>query len=282
MATAFDRVFTMMGWDPVPTPKWQMIPVNEDRYLYLHDGAGLTVSCTKPAIVEITEVKDRDLPGWYGKRAPQAGDRIFKIRGKSQDNAELQAKSGATVKARLEIDVLNKITKRVAFHFVKDTATPVHSTNRSPAEAAQWVKTINFIYQQCNVEIISKSAATLTYSGDLGAAVEWTNGTTDGWAKLKAKRDNTADLNVFQVWEYEQDGTPATDGANGGTIDTDKMSIVEDAASNVHAHTVAHELAHALGLDDIGSASKKHHLMYGASRTGQNLDRGEVRKIHGL
>ena len=276
----FDRVFPMMGWDTVPTPKWQMVPVGGDRYVYLHDGAGLTVTCTKPGAVEITEVKDIDLPAWYGKRAAQAGDRIFKLHGKIKDNVEIQAKSGATLKARLEVDTKNKLTKRVAFHFVKDTAVPAHTTNRSPAEAAEWVKTINYIYQQCNVEIISKSSVVLPYPGNLGAAVEWTDGTTDGWSKLKAKRDLTADLNVFQVWEYEQDGTPGTDNANGGTIDTDKMSIVEDAASNVHAHTVAHELGHALGLDDIGSAAKKHHLMYGASRTGQNLDKSEVNKMN--
>ena len=271
---SFDRVFPMMGWDKKPAPKWQMVPVNGDRYVYLHDGAGLSVSSLDPAILTVTEVKDADLPGWWGKIAPRSGDRIFKLHGAAKGSTRVQAKSGAAVSVELEVDTKNKLTKRVAFHFVSDSAVPPHKTFRPPAEAAQWVKTINYIYQQCNVEIISKSAAGLTVPGDWGRAVTWSASPTSEWEKLKALGDGTADSNVFQVWEYEQDGTEGVDNANGGTVAG--MTIVEDNAATVHAHTVSHELAHFLGLDDVADPAKKHHLMYGASRTGQHLDKSEV------
>src|SRR5690348_8167623 len=140
---SFDRVFPMMGWDRVPTPKWQMVPVGGDRYVYLKDGAGLTVTALNPSVLTVTEVRDIDLPAWWGKIAAGAGDRIFKLHGSTKDNTRVQAKNASgVVKAELEVDTKNKLTKRVAFHFVSDSATPPHKTFRPPAEAAQWVKTI--------------------------------------------------------------------------------------------------------------------------------------------
>src|SRR5438132_14192129 len=102
--TSFDAVFTMMGWDKLPEPHWQMVPVNGDRYLYLHGGAGLAVNSLHTEILTVTEVTAANLPGWPGKIAPQAGDRIFKLHGVAKGYARVRAMSGATVSAVIEVN----------------------------------------------------------------------------------------------------------------------------------------------------------------------------------
>jgi hypothetical protein len=281
MAADFDRVFPFRGWDKDATPKWQMVPVDGDRYLYLNDGKDLTVTSTDTSVVTVTEIKENQIPAQWDKRAPKAGARIFKLRGCSKGNARIQAKdSGGTLKTEVEVDTKPLLTKNVTFYFVKDSASPVHKSRRSPAESSEWVKTINYLYQQCKIKVVASPAAWKTFPGNLGTAIEWTDGATDDWATLRAQRDPGADVTVFQVWEYEQDGSPASDNANGGTLEGDKMSVVEDNASPVHAHTVAHELAHAFGLDDLSTPATQHHLMWGAGRTGQHMDKSEVNKIN--
>src|SRR4051812_12515879 len=122
---SFDEVFPMMGWDKLPTPQWQMVPVNGDRYVYLHHGGfGQVVSSLHPEILTVTEVTAANLPGWPGRIAPQTGDRVFRLHGVAKGYARVRAMSGAAVTAVLEVDTKKKLTKRVAFHFLKDRAAP--------------------------------------------------------------------------------------------------------------------------------------------------------------
>jgi hypothetical protein len=258
-----------------------MVPVSGDRYVYLHNGAGLTVTSDTLATVTVTEVNERQVPGTWDRLPARAGDRIFKLTGVAKGTAKIQAKNASgTLVTEIDVGAKNKLTKNVTFYFVHDSATPQHSTRRATAEAAQWVRLVNYIYQQCNIEIVSPPATAKPIAGDLGAVVMWTNGTTDAWATLKGQRDAGADHTVFQVWEYEQDATPNVDDANGGTIAADKMTIIEDNASPVHAHTVAHELGHAFGLPDLSSNATRHHIMWGAGRTGQHMDKSEINTIN--
>ena len=199
----------------------------------------------------------------------------------TKGTAKVQAKNaGGAPVTEVEVGTKNPLTKNVTFYFVRDSASPRHSTRRSAAEAAEWVKLVNYIYQQCNIKVISPPPTTKTVAGDLGSAVEFTDGTTDDWKTLRDLKDPGADHTVFQVWEYEQDGTPNTDNANGGTLAADKISIIEDNASPTHAHTVAHELGHAFGLPDLNSNATRHHLMWGAGRRGQHMDKSEIDMIN--
>jgi hypothetical protein len=276
MAAQFDRVFPFRGWDKVA--KWQMVPVDGDRYLYLLDGAGLTVTSDTPAIVTVTEVREAEVPRVWDRLPARAGCRIFKLHGVAKGNGKIQAKSGAGgVVTEVEVDTKPKLTKNVTFYFVRDSAG--HRTRRAQAEAAEWVKITNYIFQQCNIVVVSPPATVKRLGSNLGATVEWTDGTTDDWATLKGERDPGADHTVFQVWDYEQDTDPG-DGANGGTLASDKITIIEDNASAVHAHTVAHELGHAFGLDDLDGVANQHHIMWGAGRTGQHMDKSEVNTIN--
>jgi hypothetical protein len=81
MAAEFDRAFPFRGWDKDATPKWQMVPISatNNRYLYLHDGAGLTVTSNNTPVVTVTEIRRTDLPGTWDRLAPRAGDRFFKL-----------------------------------------------------------------------------------------------------------------------------------------------------------------------------------------------------------
>jgi hypothetical protein len=278
MAAEFDRVFPFRGWDKAASPKWQMVPVDGDRYLYLHDGAGLTVASDTLATVTVTEVREVDVPRVWDRLPTRAGDRIFKLHGVVKGNARIQAKNGTgALITEVEVDTKPKLTKNVTFYFVRDSGG--HRTTPAQAEAAQWVKTVNYIYQQCNIVVVSPPATVKNIGSNLGATVEWSDGNTDDWATLRGERDAGADHTVFQVWDYEQD-TIAGDGANGGTIASDKISIIEDNASPVHDHTVAHELGHAFGLPDQSSAATRHHIMWSAGRTGQHMDKTEVNLIN--
>jgi hypothetical protein len=280
MAAEFDRVFPFRGWDK--DNKWQMVPLHGDCYLYLHDGAGLTVTCDKPTMVTVTEIRENAVPGFWDRLPSRHGDRIFKLHGESKTNAKIQAKNaGGAVIAQVEVDTKPKLTKKVTFYFIRDSATPPHRTTHPPAEAAQWVRIVNYIFQQCNIVIESPPPTAKTVAGDLGRVVMFTDGTTDAWATLVGLRDPGADHTVFQVWEYEQDGTMDHDDANGGTKAEDKITIIEDHASCIHAHTVAHELGHAFGLDHPTSAATgKNHIMWGADRTGQHMDKTEINTIN--
>ncbi len=281
MAAEFDRAFSFRGWDKAASPKWQMVPIDGDRFLYLHDGAGLTVTSNNLPVVTVTEILAREIPASWDKRPAKAGDRFFKLHGVTKGNARIQAKNaGGALVTEVEVDTKPLITKNITFYFVKDSAVPAHSTRRAPAEAGEWIRVINYIYQQCNFKLVASPATRKTIPGNLGTAIEFSDGLTDDWATLRAHRDPGADATVFQVWEYEQDGTPATDNANGGTLANEKMSVVEDNASAIHPHTVGHELGHAFGLPDLSTNATRHHLMWGAGRTGQHMDKSEINTIN--
>lgn len=249
MAANFDRVFPFRGWDKDATPvKWQMVPVSatDNRYLYLHDGAGLTVSSNNAAVT-VTEIRLADLPGDWDKRPALAGDRVFKLTGASKGTARIEAKNAArTLITEIEASTKNKLTKKVTFYFVRDTATPPHHTTRAPAEAAEWVRVLNYIFRQANIEIVSPAGTRLTFAGTLGNPLRWVDGTTDDWAKLRGVRDAGADHTFFQIWEYEQPSAPNTT-TGAGTLAVDKMTVCDNRTPAVHSHVIAHEQAMHLG-----------------------------------
>ena len=140
----FRRVIHWKGFDRFSVPHYQMVPMEEPRYVMLRDGKGLTVASSKPAALKVTEVNAASLPA--GDKDPiWASDRIFKLEGQQWDIAFLEARTGAgIVAASLECDIKNRRNVALAFNFLKDAGG--HTTNRQPAASTQWLRVINGIF----------------------------------------------------------------------------------------------------------------------------------------
>jgi len=274
----FLPAYRMSGFDR-QAPRWQMVPVLGERYVILRDGAGLSVSSADTTTATVAEVAARDLPG--GERAASlAADRFFKIAGVKKGNTSLQAKSGAAVSASLDLGVKNKKTVNISFNFVKDNAG--HSTRRVPASVDTWVNGIHYIFfGQSNIEIKKKSASWVTVPQNLGRVVRFSShipgvpAAQHEWAAVTALGNATADMNIFLVWEYEQDNTPFTDNTDAGTLSNN--CIFEDRAGRQLAETFAHEIGHYLGCPDVNVAARSAELMYGITDArGVHMPRAAV------
>ena len=269
----------MQGFDRQATPRWQMVPVNGDRYVALRDGAGLTVASNAPAVLTASEIARRAIPSGDERQALQPNDRIFKLRGASKGNAKLQAKNGAGVTVvELEVDTKDRKTVRVTFNFVRDSAG--HHTKRASASAAHWVNTMNYIYSgQANINPILRLTRSRAATVDLGPQVMWTSGADSEWDTVTALGDAGADMNYFLVWEYEQDATPTVDNTDAGTLAAN--CIFEDKAGKQIGVTMAHEMGHYLGVDDHYNAASKIDLMYGITdQRGINLRKSDVNTMN--
>jgi hypothetical protein len=278
MAAEFVKVFTMQGFDRQATPRWQMVPVNGDRYVALRSGAGLVVTSNNPGVVRATEIALGAVPG--GERQPlHSGDRVFKLHGVTKGNARLQAKNAGGVTAvELEVDTKDKKTVGVTFNFVRDSGG--HHTVRPTASAAHWVSTMRYVYSgQANIEPTLRHTRQVRVPVDLGPQVMWTSGADSEWDTVTALGDAAADMNYFLVWEYEQDATPTVDNTDAGTMAAN--CIFEDAAGSAVGVTMAHEMGHYLGVDDHYDVTHKLDLMYGITdQRGINLRKSDVNTMN--
>ncbi len=273
MAAQFHRAFDIQGFDSDPTPRWQMVPLNGDRYVILRGGAGLTVTSLSPGIVTVSEIPLAQLPT-ENRRPQQPGDRFFKLHGVSKGNARIRASQGATSVVELEVDTKNKKTVSVTFNFVSDNAG--HKTRRNTSQTRNWLWMINLIYKnQANIEVTQRQSRNVTVPANLGSVIRFTThlpgvaAAEHEWDDVIALRDAAADVNIFLVWEYEQDNTPLTDHTDAAQLDGNVL--YEDDAGRQTGETMAHEIGHYLGVADQYDAARKRELMYGYT---------DVRGIH--
>jgi hypothetical protein len=120
-----------------------------------------------------------------------------------------------------------------------------------------WVSKANdILLPQANVKIVKQDVRPdHLIDQDLGDVVRFSSH-LDGvpaseheWDVVTATRDG-AELNVFFVWEYEQDATPDVDHTAAGT--SDGNCIFEDNIGRETHDTLAHEVGHHLGADHSG------------------------------
>lgn len=273
----FTKVFTMKGFDRHVSPRWQMVPVSstDKRYMVLRGGTGFTISNNAPAVVTCTEINRSALPA--GTTEPlQTSDRILELTGLSKGSARITATKGAEV-VHLDINTKNKKTLQLVFNFVRDSASPRHSTTRVPASAAQWTREMNYIYNgQTNIFLTNKAARVVTAPGNLGTAITTTQSGTGEEAHLYPLGE-TADCNYFLVWRMDiTDQTGDEDAFAEGT-----NIVFEDTAGAQVTETMAHELGHVLGLPDHYVDARKRELMYGyTDARGVHIGRDDVNIIN--
>jgi len=133
------------------------------------------------------------------------------------------------------------------------------------------------LLNQANVEVIKQNARNVKINQNLGGVVRYSKhitGVAPGeheWDIVVAKRDNAADLNIFFVWEYEQDNTPNIDNTEAGTLGNN--CIFEDNISYQTHETMAHEIGHFLGVDHPAPGLD---LLMSPGRTDQRISKAHA------
>jgi hypothetical protein len=141
---------------------------------------------------------------------------------------------------------------------------------------------INLIYNnQANIEVTQRLARNVTVAQNLGNVVRFTThlpgvaAAEHEWDDVIATGDASADVNIFLLWEYEQDNTPTADHTDAGHLAGNVL--YEDNAGRQTGETMAHEIGHYLGVGDHYINARKRELMYGITDTrGIHLPKAHV------
>jgi peptidoglycan hydrolase-like protein with peptidoglycan-binding domain len=217
------------GYDNSVAPNWLVVPANGRR----RAAAAITPAASRPTFVSSNAaVATVDV-------TPDG----VAVTGVAPGTAEVQAMEGAAILDRLRISVKNRLDRSVAFHYVCDSAAPVHHCSNGTPGADQMRSLLNRVWErQANVRFTGGAAHNVVAPGDLGPAVDWTSPGGGEWNTVTALGAG-ADYNVFRVWHYLQDGAPANDAACLG-INT----LIGDHPC-ADGLGLAHETGHFLGLD---------------------------------
>ena len=282
MPITFSPKVAFHGFDR--TAAWQTVPVNGERVLTI-TGHGTRVPRVRSDKANVLTAV-QTVSGAVTQLKLTGGNTA----GKAFVDWVPSATFAGTLEVGFTLEVSVKAVKEIntAFHYVNDGKVQV--TARRIADLDPLIVATNVILcPQANVIIKRKSAAPLAMAQDLGAVVKFAAHLTgppdnvpaaeDEWDDFKAKRDTTADFNVFFVKEYEQDNTPATDNVDAGTIASDKMCIFEDNIGHPVDEEFAHETVHVLGVS-AHSAGNTFLMATGASGIGRFIDRAQANTIN--
>lgn len=283
MPITYTPIQTLQGFDPLATPKWQMVPVGGIRTLTVSGHGSLLPRVTPTGLVTATLSRAGRLTITAGRTAGHG----FIEWVPSMTHTGTVAASN-----KLEISVKARKRVRTAFHYVSDNSG--HTTARSQSDLNSLIAGVNAILtSQANVAIFKKSAQTITVPQNLGSVVRFVGSrlrraphnvpiAEHEWDDLQAYLDPSADFNVFFVWEYEQDATPNLDNANAATLASRKMCVLEDETIS-SSRTLAHEAVHLLGIRGhirSSHSSGATNLMTAASRARRNLTRAQANTIN--
>jgi hypothetical protein len=175
------------------------------------------------------------------------------------------------------VSVKSKKPLTISFHYVKDNAGL--ATTRRPADLqANFDKAKKIFLDQINVEIIKKSVTnSYQVNQDLGNVIIGPHSAAPEWRAVIANRDNSVDLNVFFVWEFNV-ASETSDDAEGGTAASN--SLVEDNIAYDMWNTLSHEIGHHLGVGSAAHAGTKDLLMSGPNRTNVRIPKGQANTMN--
>ncbi len=270
MSVTFEPVLDNFGFDASASPDWIMVPARDSMPIWLVNGAGSTVRTRSPGVASVA---------FEGKPAPGVPTRqIIRIHGHAVGRTLVEVLQHGRVVKLLEVAVKPPVTLKISFHFVSDSASPPHTTRRTPSELHSMMMTLNGIYTpQTNIRFVMKSERALKMPGNLGDAVNF-NKDNQGrdlrgneWDAVVARRDNGAHINVFFVWRNEfriqnASGRIEVSGALGyvigdgrdvllqdwdGRQDRDADGVDDSSPDWENARALAHEIGHVLGIADV-------------------------------
>lgn len=263
MQPIFELDTPLMGFDETVLPNWLMVPLDEDKRIFLRNGDGMNVTSVNPRIADV-RVVDPILAGGAN------GRQTLSIKGNMHGHTFIDVRDAQKrLKARLEVAVKKPKTVKLAFNFVEDNAG--HKTARKPEDVDPWIAALNNIVYtpQANIVFTKQSSRSVKVNANLGNIVgadkkrKWD---VKEWISVVAQGDKTADVNLFFVWEIDYESKK--DSVEG--VEINKDCLIEDTLNNdsTGLNTIAHEIGHALGVPGESHYYKKRNddgLMYEAS-----------------
>lgn len=277
MPTSFSPRIPLQGFDRAVSPNWQMVPRGWPRTVVVRGAGALIPELIPAGIARLTYRR-------VGR------DHHLTIKGLKEGKGYIRFVPNAGFVGpvpnsdMLEISVKTEVKIRTAFHYVKDNAG--HATTRRQADLDNLIRGVNRILDfQANVRMYKKSTRTITVPQNLGATVRFSShlpavaAAEHEWDDVTAFADAAADFNVFFVWSYEQDNTPAVNNTRAGTLAGEKNCLMQDAINGSHAETLAHETIHLRGIG-AHSGTNTHLIASGAVRTGQVISRDQANRIN--
>ena len=293
------------GDDELPTP-WMMVPLNGFNVVVLDDEnlSAVPVNDQLISVFDVRASQPRARNNFLSKLRARSGSpevaqlfaslmgyafaffsgRIFIVTGESIGDTIIKANDGKRMeKARLDVSVKRRSTKKVAFNFVRhkdQSGKIVNHTSNDPSAADQWIDVMNNIFTpQTNIVFEKHAARWVTFNGTLDRIVRPQDTDT-----LFKERDPTADMNIFIVGEYESDRNrkSTADLIQGETINYQNI-ICEDKTPDGIATTMAHEALHFLLREGHHEYTKEktHWLMEQVdTRTGHKIPKGQANKVN--
>ena len=278
MPIVFAPRIPMFGFDAAPSPKWQMVPRGWSRMLNVQGAGALIPELIPNDIARITYHRVG-----AGHHLTIKGIKVGK--GVIRFVPSVGFAGPVPNSDILEISVKDEVKINTAFHYVKDNAG--HATTRGMGDLNTLIAGVNrLLDNQANVRMYKKSARIITVPQNLGTTVRFSShlpgvaAAEHEWDDVTNFADAAADFNVFFVWKYEQDATPAIDNTRAGTLAGEKNCLMQDVITgSTHAETLAHETIHLRGISPH-SATATHLISSGAVRTGQNISRDQANSIN--
>ena len=257
----FSPAIANFGFDDRAWPRLQVVPVGETRTISYSSVRELVPRISGKPYIQIFPScpTARSHGGVLTVKGVAPGeDKIVWVRGGG-------FRDGVVGFRTLRFLVLEKVTLKVTFNFVTDTAeegADANKTKRPPGEVAEIVCKANAILQpQMNLELSQKASRPVTVDRPLGKQVSLDNEDTNGNIKaIKAKGDPSADLNVFFLWDLVLGKSKQGQDDVGLARASDPTVIVDDLAKSTDdaALALAHETLHVYGASHVAS---DEHLM---------------------